>query len=184
MAEDVAILPTPGDHWWCRALRLLAAGCYAVDVRVSRWLTAWREGRSAYEIRGSCNQCGACCVTPTVALPTLMYRMRTIRRLVIAWQVHVNRFELLQDDRTDRALVFRCPHHDSEHQRCRCYETRPGMCRDYPRSLALAANPEFFGSCGYYAHYRDADAMREALAELDLPPDKQAELEERLRLRE
>lgn len=184
MAEDMAIAPTPGDRWWCRILRRVAAGCYAVDVRVSRWLAAWREGKPAYEIRGACTHCGACCQTPTLALPAVMYRIRTIRRLVIAWQVHVNRFQLLQDDRTERALVFRCPHYDAEHGRCRCYATRPGMCRDYPQSLVMAANPEFFASCGYYAHYRNADAMREALAELDLPPEKRAELEDRLHLRE
>lgn len=58
------------------------------------------------------------------------------------------------------------------------------MCRDYPQSLVLSANPEFFESCGYYAHYRNAEAMREALADLDLPPDKRAELEKRLHLQE
>jgi len=175
---------TRGDSWWRAALRRLAAGCYAVDVRVSRWLQGCREGRSAYELRGACKHCGACCETPTVALPTLMYRLPTVRRLVKAWHRHVNLFELLQEDRAARALVFRCPHLDREHHRCRCYHSRPGMCRDYPRSLILAANPEFFASCGYYAHYRNADAMRAALAESGLPPEKLAELEERLHLRE
>jgi Fe-S-cluster containining protein len=184
MAADGPISPTPGDTWWRQALRLLAAGCYAVDVRLSRWVHVWREGRPSYGLRGSCNHCGACCVTPTLALPAVMYRIPTIRRLVTAWQVHVNLFQLLHEDRLEHTLTFRCPHHDPERQRCRCYGTRPGMCRDYPRSLVLAANPEFFDSCGYYAHYRNADAMREALAELDLPPETMAKLEERLHLRE
>jgi Fe-S-cluster containining protein len=184
MAADETIPGTPGDHWWRRALRLVAAGCYAVDVRVSRRLHVWREGRPAYDLRGACNHCGACCVTPTLALPVLMYRIATIRRLVIAWQVHVNLFQLLHEDRSEHLLVFHCPHLDPESKRCRCYRTRPGMCRDYPHGLVLAANPEFFESCGYYAHYRNAEAMREALVELDLPPEKMAELEERLHLRE
>jgi len=114
----------------------------------------------------------------------LMYRIPTVRSLVKAWHRHVNLFELLEENRREYLLVFRCPHHDCERQRCRCYRSRPGMCRDYPQSLVLSANPEFFESCGYYAHYRNAAAMREALAELDLPPDKQAELEERLHLRD
>lgn len=175
---------TPGDSWWRAALRLAAAGCYAVDARLSRWLQSRHDGPSSYELRGTCNHCGACCVTPTIALPTLMYRLRTVRRLVIAWHRHVNRFELLQEDRAARALVFRCPHLDREHHRCRCYRSRPGMCRDYPRSLVLTATPEFFETCGYYARYRNADAMRAALAESGLPPEKLAELEERLHLRE
>ena len=175
---------TPGDCWWRAALRLISAACYAVDVRLSRLVHQWREGHSAYELRGACNHCGACCVTPTVALPTLMYRIPTIRRLVKAWHRHVTLFELLQEDRRERALVFRCPHHDPERRRCRCYRSRPGMCRDYPRNLVLGANPEFHETCGFYAHYRNADAMREALAELDLPPEKLAELEQRLHLKD
>lgn len=174
----------PGDRWWRAALRLAAAACYAVDVRLNRLLQQWREGPAAYALRGHCNHCGACCVTPTVALPVLMYRIPTVRRLVKAWHRHVNLFELLEENRREHLLVFRCPHHDPEQQRCRCYRTRPGMCRDYPQSLALAANPELFESCGFYAHYRNAEAMREALAELDLPADKRAELERRLHLRD
>ncbi len=174
----------PRDRWWRAALRLTSAACYAVDVRLHRLVHQWREGPAAYELRGHCTQCGACCLTPTVALPLLMYRIPTIRRLVKAWHRHVTLFELLEENRREHLLVFRCPHHDAERQRCRCYRSRPGMCRDYPLSLVQSANPEFFESCGYYAHYRNAAAMREALAELELPPAKRAELEERLHLRE
>ncbi len=176
--------PAPGDSGCRRALRRIAAGCYAVDVRIGRLLRAWRDGASAYELRGSCRQCGACCTTPTVVLPPPMYRLRLVRRLVVAWQVHVNLFELVREDPREHALVFRCPHLDPETRRCRCYRTRPGMCRDYPRGLLLSADPRFLEGCGYYARYRNADAMREALAQENLPPDKMAELEERLHLRE
>jgi Fe-S-cluster containining protein len=175
---------TPGDRWWRAALRLASAASYAVDVRLSRLVHQWREGHAAYELRGQCNHCGACCVTPTVALPALLFRVRLVRRLIKAWHRHVNLFELIEEDRREHLLVFRCPHHDAERRRCRCYRSRPGMCRDYPQSLVLSANPDFFESCGFYAHYRNADAMREALAELDLPPEKRAQLEERLHLRD
>ncbi len=165
-------------------MRCVAAGCHAVDAHVSRFVSSWREGPGAYELRGRCVGCGACCRTPTVLLPTLLWRLPRLRRLVIAWHREVNLFELIEQDRANHALVFRCRHFDPASRRCGCYRTRPGLCRDYPRGLAQAANPEFFEGCGYYAHYRQAEAMRSALAESGLPPEKLAELEERLHLRE
>jgi Fe-S-cluster containining protein len=67
---------------------------------------------------------------------------------------------------------------------CACYRTRPGVCRHYPRNLLDSPNPEFLETCGYYPHYRNADAFKEALDECELDPQKRAEIERKLHLRD
>ena len=88
-------------------MRLASAACYAVDVRLSRLIHQWREGQAAYELRGQCTHCGACCVTPTVALPVLLYRLASVRRLILAWHRHVNLFELIEEDRAGESREAR-----------------------------------------------------------------------------
>lgn len=165
-------------------LKLAAAMCYAVDVRINRIIRNWRQGRYDFELRGQCVRCGACCQTPCVSLPAAMYHLRLVRRLVLAWQVHVNGFVLVSEDRREHTFVFKCRHYRAATRDCANYRTRPGMCRDYPHVLLQSSNPLFLDGCGYYAHYRNADAMRQALRDLDLPPEKLSELEEKLHLRE
>ena len=167
-----------------RLCRRVAAACYGVDVRISRLIMQWRHGRGEYELRGACVRCGACCQTPGIVLLPLMYHIKTIRRAVLWWQKVINGFELLSEDRPTHTFVFRCRHYDGAARRCRIYATRPGMCRDYPKGFVLTTNPEFLEGCGYYAHYRNADAMRRALIEQGISESTLHELEERLHLRD
>ncbi len=162
----------------------LTAGCYAIDVRISRLVIAWREGKPPYELRGSCNDCGRCCETPMIMVPAPVFRLRFLRKSFLWWHRRVNGFLYVGDDRESRAFVFTCSHWDGEKRRCDCYSTRPGMCRDYPRALVQSTKPEFFKECGFHPVYRNADLMREALQAEGLPPEKLRDLEEKLHLRE
>ena len=79
-------------------------------------------------------------------------------------------------------FIFRCTHWDSETKQCDSYESRPGMCRDYPRNLAYSSNPVFFPHCGFYARDINAENMEEALDDLALPAPDLEELKEKLHL--
>ena len=58
------------------------------------------------------------------------------------------------------------------------------MCRDYPRLLLYSANPRFLEGCGYYALDKRAKRLRESLEREGVAPEKIAELESSLHLRE
>ena len=80
----------------------------------------------------------------------LTWYFPTARRLFLWWQRRVNQFELTETKVADRVFVFRCDHFDRESRRCDSYQSRPGMCRDYPRVLLDQADPQFFRECGYF----------------------------------
>ncbi|MGD8897613.1 MAG: hypothetical protein PVJ73_16395, partial [Acidobacteriota bacterium] len=62
------------------------------------------------------------------------------------------------------------------------YESRPGMCRDYPRLLLWQPNPGLLPGCGYRAVVPNADGLRESLARLDLTPEQREKLRKGLGL--
>ena len=156
---------------------------YMIDLRVTRAIQHWR-GEPRFLLRGSCNYCGACCETPMINVSAASFYLKTLRWLIRAWHGAVNGFEYTGEDRRTRTLIFRCTHLAPETRRCDSYSSRPGMCRDYPRNLLYSSNPELLATCGFYALDRNADQMREALQELELPPEAMADLERRLHLRE
>ncbi|MBU8897169.1 YkgJ family cysteine cluster protein [Corallococcus sp. M34] len=166
-----------------RVLKRIARACYAFDLRVTRWLRRERGG-PRYRLAGACNGCGRCCETPVIPVSAPVFHVRTLRRLVLAWHRWVNGFEPVGEDRRMRLLVFRCTHYDPVSRQCDAYDSRPGMCRDYPRNLLDSPLPEFFPECGYRAVQRGAEGFREALARTDLPPEKLAELTRKLHLDE
>lgn len=67
-------------------------------------------------------------------------------------------------------------------RRCDSYESRPGVCRDYPRNLLIGTKPELFESCGYRIVDLQAASLRAELESLDLSPAQRALLERRLYL--
>lgn len=164
-------------------VRRLAALCYRVDTAVTRWIKD-RQGDILYEVRGSCQGCGGCCETPMLAVSRFIYHSHRIRQTYLWWQEKVNGFVLLREEHEGHVFVFRCRHYNRETKHCDCYRSRPGVCRDYPHNLLDSASPEFLESCGYYPHYRNADAFKEALDELELEPAKRAEVERKLHLRD
>ena len=65
---------------------------------------------------------------------------------------------------------------------CDSYDSRPGMCRDYPRLLLHAVVLEFLPGCGYRAVARNAAGLRAALDRLPLDEERRRKLDEGLRL--
>lgn len=162
-------------------IKWLTALFYRVDRKVAHAFAS--KDPNLFELRGACTRCGACCESPMITVPRLIFFARSLRTLFLAWQRWVNGMEFAREDRKTRTFVFTCTHYDPETRLCDSYKSRPVMCREYPRLLLEAPNPEFLDGCGYHAVYAQSDAMREALRkETNLPPDKLAELERKLRL--
>jgi hypothetical protein len=110
--------------------------------------------------------------------------MRRVRQLFLAWQRRVNGFELVGEDAEARAFVFRCTHYDATTRTCDSYESRPGMCRDYPRLLLWQAGPRLLPGCGYRVRPPNAAGLRESLGRLDLTPEQRRKLWKGLELDE
>ncbi len=166
-----------------RAIKRAALLRYQVDLWVARKIRN-RSHPPRYRLAGQCEGCGLCCETPMIAAHPLLHRLRSTRWIILAWHRSINGFEFLSYDRENRAFVFRCTHFDPKTRRCDSYESRPGMCRDYPRNLLDHPFPGFLKGCGYYAIDENADRFNAALEKLDLPADKLEELKKRLHTKE
>jgi hypothetical protein len=160
--------------------------------RVARWHSyanlhvhrAWRRTRDEkpHVLAGQCQRSGGCCEAPAITVGRVIWSLPYAQRVFLAWQRHVNGFELMRREAEGRALVFRCTHFDREERTCDSYDSRPGMCRDYPRLLLWQPNPEFLPGCGYRAIAPNADGLRKSLEKLDLTPEQREKLEKGLRL--
>jgi hypothetical protein len=108
--------------------------------------------------------------------------MPRVRQVFLAWQKHVNGFELVREDGPGQALVFRCTHFDHATRSCDTFDSRPGMCRDYPNVLLWQPRPEFLPGCGYRALTPNAAGLGKALDALDLTPEQREKLRKGLHL--
>jgi Fe-S-cluster containining protein len=172
------------DGWLRRTVKRMARWRYQTDLAATRWIMARRGEGTPYVLRGTCTGCGACCETPMIHVNRWVYHARVLRWAILTWHRVVNGFEHIASDRGQHAFVFRCTHYDPVTRQCDAYDSRPGMCRDYPRNLLDLPNPEFLPACTHYAFARDAETIRASLRELALPPDKLAELERQFRVAE
>jgi len=166
------------DALLLQVFKRVVRACHAIDLASSRLLPSLR-GEPGFELRGTCNMCGQCCETPTIQVPRVIFYLKTVRWLILTWQRNVNGFEYLSQDRRSRTFSFRCTHWDPETKRCDSYNSRPGMCRDYPHPLLYAPNPEFLPGCGHYAMREDAHDIEASLDELGLSPEKLDEVKRR-----
>ncbi len=133
-------------------------------------------GRERYQLEGTCRRCAMCCETPAIQADLVTWYFPTSRRIFLWWQRYVNGLELIEQDRRTRSFVFRCSHFDRETRTCDSYESRPFMCRDYPRELLSDWWPDFFPQCGFRPIARDAARWRTVIGRADLPDNKKAEL--------
>ncbi len=178
MALDEQTGPMP-DGPVRRFIKAIARALYMSELTLRRrWLRARRQDH--YRLAGACQRCAKCCETLRLSAPALVYRVRALRSLLVAWQWHVNRFALLSCDDEAETLSFRCAHFDRATRTCDSYASRPAMCRDYPRFLLDQAWPELFDECGYRAVSRNADALARALDAAELAPDVREKLKKRL----
>jgi len=164
-----------------RALKGAALGWFRATVGLDR-LVAGALGHRRYTLGGECRACAACCEAPSIRVGWLAWYLPTWRRLFLAWQERVNGFVLVEADRGARTFVFRCTHFDTRTRRCDSYESRPGMCRDYPRLQLYAASPEMLPGCGYrpVARGREAKRLLRVLSEQPMDDAQRARLKKDL----
>lgn len=158
-----------------RAVKRVALAHFRLNVAMHR---AWRRlrGERPHVLAGDCGRCGACCEVPSIRASRFVWFLPTARALFLAWQRRVNGFELASVDRRSRVFTFRCTHFDAATRSCDSYDSRPGLCRDYPRLQLWSAAPAFLPGCGYRAIASNAPALIRELAVRRLDPAREARL--------
>ncbi len=166
------------DDRWRRAIKWVVRTVWRLEHTTRR-----RLGPSPrWRLEGTCVPCGACCERPTITVGRILWLWPTPRALFLAYQRHINGFELVERHRALRAFVFRCTHLDPQTQMCDSYDSRPWMCRDYPTVLLGQAWPELLPPCSHRIVDRDGDGLAAALDTADLDEETRATLKRRLRL--
>jgi hypothetical protein len=154
---------------------------YRLDLAITRAIRRAR-GERPWTLGGDCRRCAACCEAPAIAAGPLTSSSSLARRAFLWWHRRVNGFELVRVDEEAQAFVFRCTHFDRATRSCDSYDSRPGLCRDYPRLLLWQPNPELLPGCGYRASPPNAAGLRDALERADLTPEQREKLRHELRL--
>lgn len=162
-----------------RAIKRVACEMFLFDLRVYRLVQRLR-GRSMYVLGGECGGCAACCEAPAIRVGLVVFYLPTARRMFLWWQRVINGFELTGRDFRQRLFVFRCTHFDAATRRCDSYDSRPGMCRDYPRLLLEQPHPEFMPGCGHRPVARDAKRRLRLLDAQPMTPEQRARLKKEL----
>jgi hypothetical protein len=159
-----------------RVIKQGLAAWYLADLRRRR-----RRSPPVWELAGDCGGCARCCERPAITVGWLI-----VAPLLLGpwlwWQRVVNGFVVVERDREARAVVFTCTHFDPVTRRCDSYESRPGMCRDYPRMLLHHPDPAFFDGCGYRARAANADGLLAALQGAGVDDQQLVQIRRRLRL--
>lgn len=158
-----------------RVVKLGALALFRTRLRFYRW-QATRAGIVGYELGGRCCRSGKCCEAPAIRVSFWIWYLPTVRRLFVWWQHRINQFDLVETRPTQRVFVFRCNHFDWQTRQCDSYETRPGMCRDYPRGLLSQTSPEFFAECGYFPLERRRGVWSKILDNQELNHDQRERL--------
>lgn len=170
------------DGFIRRVIKALARTGYSVSLRLTRARRRWR-GEHAFELAGSCQGCAKCCDEPAISVPDAALERRLVFRMFVTWQRIVNGFELSRINTDEGVVYFRCTHLDPATRRCDSYDSRPGMCRDYPRMQLYQPNPELFEGCGYRAIAPNASGLLKVLQEQPMTEEQREKLKDGLRLR-
>lgn len=169
------------DPWLIRSVKRVARWRFLVDLALHR---AYRRarGEKPYVMGGECRRCARCCEAPAIQVGRAVWYLPSLRRAFLWWQRRVNGFVLVSRDAAARVFVFDCTHFDRATRLCDSYDSRPGICRDYPRNLLWQPNPEMLPGCGYRAVAPNADALLRALQRTSLPADRLTRLRRDLHL--
>lgn len=158
-----------------RALKRVALWNFSVNVAVQRRVRRLR-GHQLFRLGGDCRRCARCCEAPGIQVGRLVWYLPTLRRLFLWWQCRVNGFELTGRHTSQRVFVFRCTHFDWATRSCDSYDSRPGICRDYPRALLEQPSPELLPGCGYRPVAARAQALLAALSHQPLREEQREKL--------
>lgn len=139
-----------------------------------------RKGRPKYTLTGKCEGCGKCCEKPAIKVGFLVNFLKSFRWVYVLWQRKINGFILQQHNEETQVLYFTCTHWDATSKRCDSYESRPGMCRDYPRNLLYSSVPDFFDECGYKPLDKNAAKFNLALEKVLIDEEKKKKIKEKL----
>ncbi len=125
-----------------RSLKATARALFWLNVTLDRRLRRLR-GERPHLLAGACQRCARCCEAPGGS--------RHRRGLASAHAADA-RSSGGKSTSTDsswpksvassRLFVFHCTHFDWATRSCDSYDSRPGMCRDYPRALLFQPLPE------------------------------------------
>ncbi len=162
-----------------RSVKRLGLGVYHVRLWLHR-----SQADVRYELGGECVGCAKCCEQPGIQVGNLIWYFPFARQIFLWWHDKVNGFALIEARREDKAFIFKCTHFDTSTKRCDSYDSRPGMCRDYPHPLLEQANPEFFDGCGFRPVARDREQLVQILESQSLTPEQLAKLKKELYLEE
>jgi uncharacterized cysteine cluster protein YcgN (CxxCxxCC family) len=164
-----------------RLLKRVALWNFTINIRVHR---AWRRARKErpYVLAGDCRRCARCCEAPAIQVGRSVWHLAPLRRAFLWWQERVNGFVQTGALKVSRTFVFRCTHFDPQTRLCDSYDSRPGMCRDYPRLLLWQVDPELLPGCGYRAVAPNADRLLAALSAQPLTEEQHEKLRRGLRL--
>lgn len=169
------------DGVWRRALKRVALSNFRVNLAAQRAVRHVR-GQMPYVLGGACGGCAKCCEAPGIQVGLATWYLPTLRRLFLWWQERVNGFVLMDRDPAGRVFIFRCTHFDTATRLCDSYDSRPGMCRDYPRALLYQPNPELLPGCGYRPVARNAARMLRVLDAQPLTSEQMRRLKAGLHL--
>ncbi len=140
------------------------------------------RGQLHWKLAGDCGHCAHCCESPTIAVGRLFMAIPFLWRAWVWWQRAMNGFVLVKRDRDAAAFVFTCTHFDANTRKCDSYESRPGMCHDYPRMQLTAVDPELFDGCKYRVVAKNGDAMIAALEAKGVGGEQLVQIKKKLRL--
>jgi hypothetical protein len=166
-----------------RAVKRVACWNFDLNVGAHRALRHLR-GERPYGLGGACQRSGACCEAPSIRVGWLVWSRAALRRPFLWWQERVNGFVLVARHSRTRTFVFRCTHFDPAARSCDSYDSRPGICRDYPRYLMWQPHPELVPVCGFRPVAPGAAALRAALEGRGLTPEQRSRLRAGLHLEE
>jgi uncharacterized protein len=164
-----------------RALKRVALWNFTLNLRVHR---AWRRARGErpFVLGGECRRCARCCEAPAIRAHRVVWHLAPLRGLFLWWQERVNGFVRTGADTGTRTFVFRCTHFDTATRSCDSYDSRPGMCRDYPRLLLWQVDPELLPGCGYRAVAPNAARLEALLRDQPLSAEQREKLRRGLHL--
>ena len=169
------------DGLLLRAVKRVTRWRFQADLSMHRALRRARGDRP-YLLGGECRRCARCCEAPAIQAGRAVWYLPTLRRAFLWWHRRVNGFELMSRDPQARVFVFRCTHFDHATRTCDSYDSRPGMCRDYPRNLLAQPNPEMLPGCGYRPVAPNSAAFLRALQSASVSGDTLARLKRDLHL--